>query len=545
MRTRILAAGLMFGFAGSVAWATSAVYGYRGPGGDGVHPDANPPAACAETTGTNLLWKVPMPNWGHGHPVALDGCVFVVSEGGWPATQDLPLLQCLDAATGAERWRRTLNHLPATGLSASAQEAALAAWHEVLADFRTNYTIFNACIYAPDEPAKQAAIERFTALGRKFGGWKGGGYGQLRSLKPKCNEAQAKLASKAGLTLETWQHDCGMGQSCFGQAYPTPVTDGTHLYVVTAFGGFFCFDREGTPRWVKYHPGKPGEYCRNGRSPLLYGELLISDIGALVRAINRKTGELVWAQPVDAETMMSPVVITCDGTDVLLCFNKRAFRLPDGQPLTFEGGTDFGATALVRADDRSVVFFTGGGEHGGWTNKGNCETPPPSCVRFSLNGTTLTGQVLWSGIAGKQLSGHSGLLYHDGKLYHPAGCVLDAATGAVLAGGTDKRSGARAVPQTRHLLQLAGDRLYGLRESGKGGEGKPSQESTLEVYTLDGRKLASSVFANAPVEGLKRAQIVEQNGWNTWMFSYACPFTIAGNRLYIRSYDYLWCLGAP
>lgn len=154
--------------------------------------------------------------------------------------------------TGKEVWRKDLNHLPAASLSPADQQAALKAWHDVLADFRTGYTIFNELIYATDEAAKEAAKAKFTSLGRNFGGWKGGGYGQLRSLKPKCDEAKAKLAAKAGLTLATWQHGCGMGQSCFGQTFPTPVTDGTHLYVVTAFGGFFCFDKDGKEIWVKY-----------------------------------------------------------------------------------------------------------------------------------------------------------------------------------------------------------------------------------------------------------------------------------------------------
>jgi outer membrane protein assembly factor BamB len=516
--------------------------GYRGDG-TCVFPKASPPITADEKTGQNILWKVPLPNWGHAFPVEMAGRVFVISEGGWPATQDLPVLQCLDAVTGKELWRKDLNHLPATSLSPADQQAALKAWHDVLADFRTNYTIFNEFSYAADEAGKEAARAKFKALGRDYAGWSGGGYGQLRKLKPKCDEAKAKIAAKAGLTLATWQHGCGMGQSCFGQTFPTPVTDGTHLYVVTAFGGFFCFDKDGNQVWVKHYPGKVGEYCRNGRSPLIYKDLLISDVTSLARAIDLKTGALKWSQPVDDETMMTPVIITCGQTDVLLCFNKKAFRLPDGAPLTIEGGSDFGATALVKSDERDVVFFTGGGEHGGWTNKGKTEVPPPACVKFKLDGDKLTGTVLWAGIDGQGSSGHTGLLYHDGKLYR-GGVALDAKTGKVALGSADRRSGQRAAPNTRHLLQLAGKHLYGLTETGKSGEGKPAQQATLEVYDLDGKKVGESVFANAPVTGAKQQQIIEQNGWNTWMFSYSCPFTVAGNRIYIRSYDYLWCLGS-
>jgi hypothetical protein len=63
--------------------------GYRGDG-TCVFPKANPPVACDEKTGSNILWKVAVPNWGHSQPVEMAGRVFVISEGGWPETQDFP-----------------------------------------------------------------------------------------------------------------------------------------------------------------------------------------------------------------------------------------------------------------------------------------------------------------------------------------------------------------------------------------------------------------------------------------------------------------------
>jgi outer membrane protein assembly factor BamB len=598
----VLVAGEPAKAPGGVDWV-----GYRGPNGTCVFPD-KPPTSCSEKTGQNMLWKIPMPNWGHSAPMVIGKRVFVISEGGWPETQDLPLIQCLDADTGKELWRKDLDHVKATGLSEADQKAAKDAWHTVMADFRTDYTIFNEYIYAKEvdstemldgkkpESGKEAAVAKFKALGRNYGGWKGGGYGQLRSLKPKCDDEKAKVAAKAGLTLATWQHGCGMGQSCFGQTFPTPVTDGKLLYVVTAFGGFFCFDPDGNEIWCKYYPGKVGEYCRNGRSPLIYGDLLISDIISKVRAIDRKTGELKWSADVDDETFMSPVVITTGGKDILLCFNRKAFILPEGKQVWIEDGSDFGALAVVKHDERDVVFFTGGGEHGGWQNKGNCEVCPPSAVRFRLETVPqpgaekkakpsaasvgksdldaaqddltkeleteakrpsnapelkpgdlrLTGQVLWKGIKGGRVSDHIGLVYNEGKLYHvSSGSVLDPLTGQIVAGSGDRKAAAqsRAVGTTHHLLYIAGGHFYGLQAKG-GGEGKPGQEGTLSVHTLEGKKVSECSFANAPVEGEKKKQVVEQNGWNTWMFSYACPFMIAGDRIYVRSYDFLWCVAA-
>jgi len=525
---------------GGVPW-----WGYRGLGGTGVVA-GDPPVACDDATGMNVLWKVPVANWGHSQPVVLGDAVLVVSEGGWPEGQDFPVVECFALADGALRWELTLDHLPSVALAEEERERVRSAWADVLADFRLNYRIFHQIATAETDAERVAARKRFEELGRSFDKYKRG-YGQLRSLKPKCDQDQARLAAeKAGLTLETWQHGCGMGQSAFGQTFPTPVTDGEHVYIATAFGSFFCLDRDGEVVWTTFAPGQRGEYCRNGRSPLIYGDLLISDVTALARGIDRATGEVRWSHPVGAGTWMNPVVITVDGVDVLLCHNRKAFRLPDGEPLTVEGGTDFGAMAVVKYDERDVVFFTGGGEHGGWTNKGNCPTPPPSAVRFALDGDTLDGEILWSGIDGEKVTGHVGILYHDGRLYHEGtGSAYDPHTGKLLAGPGDRKEARDrgTVAATDHLLWIADGRMYGLKEARRSKE-DPRKLGFLEVRELGGRRLATNLFRNADGDETKRAQIVAQNGFGRWgKFSYAKPFTVHGDRLFVRNYDHLWCVG--
>ena len=188
-----------------------------------------------------------------------------------------------------------------------------------------------------------------------------------------------------------------------------------------------------------------------------------------------------------------------------------------------------------------TAYFSGGGEHGGWTDKGKGPNPPPLAARFRLEGDRLIATVLWSGIDGAGVSRHTGLLYHKGELFHPGGAVLDAATGKVLRGKFGKGA-VRAVPDTRHMLAIAGGHIYGLRE-GRGSETSPAQTGVLEVYTLDGKKVASSELSNAPVEGAKKEQILATVGYNVWPFSYSCPFNIAGDRIYVRSNDYLYCIG--
>ena len=81
--------------------------GYRGDGSN-VFPDAKPPTTANETTKENILWKVPLPNWGYSQPLVVGRKVFVTCEAGWPEEQDFPLLVCCDAETGKELWRRSL-----------------------------------------------------------------------------------------------------------------------------------------------------------------------------------------------------------------------------------------------------------------------------------------------------------------------------------------------------------------------------------------------------------------------------------------------------
>ncbi|MFG0256130.1 MAG: PQQ-binding-like beta-propeller repeat protein, partial [Rhodopirellula sp. JB053] len=80
---------------------------WRGPDGNAVAPDADPPIRFNDST--NLKWKVPIEGRGAGSPVVWDDSVFVVSavglSGGDLAKHDFVLL-CIDRETGRERWRR-------------------------------------------------------------------------------------------------------------------------------------------------------------------------------------------------------------------------------------------------------------------------------------------------------------------------------------------------------------------------------------------------------------------------------------------------------
>jgi outer membrane protein assembly factor BamB len=495
--------------------------GYRGDGSC-VAPNAK--------VGTDVLWRAPLPNWNLGAPVPVKERVFVMSEP--DRDHDFPVLLCVNAADGKILWQREIVH--------EVDDAVRKAWHEHLEALRNLYRA--RYVYATTTNT-EAIAELGCAVNEKGGvSWKSADPANKRG--DRQDVALARTFNKGGLYFDVW-HLGGLGR--IGYAYPTPVSDGQRIYVATGLHSFACYDLDGKLVWQTRSVGQGSsqagyggdDFCKNARSPLIYKNLLLSDVGNLVRAFDKETGKLLWSDKHTGHEIVTPVIITVGGKDLLLTATVTAYSLPDGKKFAVEGWKNHGGTMLVKSDERDVVFFTGGGEHGGWENKGQppCTTPPPAAVKFALDGEKLTATVLWSGIESKS-SGecHAGIVYQAGKLYHPGGVILDAATGKILAGKFRDRQ-TRATPATRHLLWIAGDRLIGVTEDKGAG--------LVEVYDLAGKKLSSTPLPVTPAEGERRERIIETVGGPGWGFSYGCPFTIAGNRLYLRAHRELWCLGTP
>lgn len=95
-------------------WAQANWPHWRGPTGNGVAPEANPPVEWSPTK--NIKWKVRLPGRSSGSPVVWEDQVFVVSavaqegERGFDGEKLSPLafkVFCFDRATGKLRWERT------------------------------------------------------------------------------------------------------------------------------------------------------------------------------------------------------------------------------------------------------------------------------------------------------------------------------------------------------------------------------------------------------------------------------------------------------
>ncbi len=496
--------------------------GYGGPEGSRVFTDVKPPTVFS---GADITWKVALPDkgWGNSSPVVVGDRIFLLCEFD-ESVNEYPSLVCMSAKDGSVLWKALLDHTPLLANGAQVK----AAWTALLDDLRLRAEV-NAIL------AKHGKTPEIEAKA------KGKGYSinhknQIRREDSNSLKAEKDIAASGGLMLESWREGRASGgdSDCVGHAYATPVTDGERVYVQTAFGGFFCFDLSGKRLWSTVSIGQLGEYCRNGRSPILYKSLMLSDITNKVRAFDKLSGKLLWSDDTPmkrgkqgVDTIVSPAILTVNGVDILWAAGCHAYRLPEGKQLTVEGWSEHGMQTLVKKDERDVIFFCGAGEHCGWSGKGNGGKGPsaPAAVRFTLEDETLKGTVLWHGgqlaprwnerIGGSNLPW---MTYHQGKLHHITGPILDALTGKIVTGAfTDQpQGGGRAVPPTGHLLLIANGHIFGF--GGAPGQGNRNA-AMISVYTTDGKSVSDNIIPE--------------------LTSYGWTFTFDQDSIYVRGLRHL------
>jgi outer membrane protein assembly factor BamB len=119
-------------------------------------------------------------------------------------------------------------------------------------------------------------------------------------------------------------------------ASPSPVTDGTHVWVVTGTGVVAAFDMEGTQVWKKDLQKDYGAFGLNwgyASSPLLYGDALIvevlhgmrTDDPSYIVSLDARSGKVNWRQerPTDAQrespdAYTTPVLLKHGGKDQIV-----------------------------------------------------------------------------------------------------------------------------------------------------------------------------------------------------------------------------------
>ena len=295
-------------------------------------------------------------------------------------------------------------------------------------------------------------------------------------------------------------------------ASPTPVTDGRSVFAVFADGSIVALDFDGNVLWQNRDFDFFSEHGL-GASPILHEDLLVMAFdpssrtrreekigwkvpwdGAAIWALNKESGEPAWIGKRGPSRLahVTPNLLQVDGTPQLISAAGdviQGFDPETGKRLW-----------SVYAQGEGVVpsIVVGGG------------------LAYSISGFEATairavapgGKIVWEQT--RSASHIPSMLYHDGLLYniHENGVAtcMDAETGDVIwqerVGGTHWASPV-----------LADGRIYFLSEEGESTVIRPGRDyDELARNGLDEHTQAS--------------------------------MAVSGGRLYIRTADHLWAIGA-
>ena len=253
---------------------------------------------------TNIRWVTRLPDWGVSSPIVVRDRIFLSCEP--------DLLLCLDKRTGKILWTRS------TAIYHAITRADLAAHPELKGI---------APLAAKLEHRKTPYAEK-PALRKK-----------IQTLLHKVDKVKyawpmAKSLPATGLT------------------FPSPVSDGTHVYVFYSHSVAACYDLEGNRKWTRNMIGEiTGHTSFNVSAPILVGDKLIL-LRDYLAALDKHTGAVLWKSPElhghsvdkwhDPEKKMrynvnfsaTPTACRIGGEDVIVCGLASVVRARDGKLLS-------------------------------------------------------------------------------------------------------------------------------------------------------------------------------------------------------------------
>jgi hypothetical protein len=257
--------------------------------------------------------------------------------------------------------------------------------------------------------------------------------------------------------------------------------------------------------------------------------LLVSNAGAWIRALDFASGKTVWEYPDPAEigqNLAVPRVLDLGGTPVVLtAAGGEAIRLADGKILghiTGEVSSKMDvAGPLVNGD---TLYYLSGD----WRDRDIV------AARLSLgaSGDALAVGELWR-IKQKQVRGFSlwRTLACDGLLYH-GGSILDGRTGQLTQGRLPAAQGGYCWSAGL----IVGDAFLSLDHA----RGRFLFRD-LKTHKVLGD---NTLPANPPEARDELRARANAHGPEWKIFGAGLPFPWK-DRLYIRGFDYVWCIGAP
>jgi hypothetical protein len=143
----------------------------------------------------------------------------------------------------------------------------------------------------------------------------------------------------------------------YGDASPTPVSDGKSVWGFFGTGVVACYDLEGKRRWIDWFDfRRTTTYARTG-SPLLVGGRLLVPFGPLV-CLDAATGKLLWKNDSAKATYGTPAPARIGDVDVVITPKGHVVRVADGKILAAGLGNCVYTSPVVQGN---VVYFIDNG----------------------------------------------------------------------------------------------------------------------------------------------------------------------------------------
>jgi outer membrane protein assembly factor BamB len=294
-----------------------------------------------------------------------------------------------------------------------------------------------------------------------------------------------------------------------GYASGSPIVDGDYVFAYFGSRGLHCYDLQGNLKWSReFGKMQTRNSFGEGASPALRGEIVVvnwddESTNDFIAALDRKTGKELWRTARDESTGWStPLIVSVGGKQqvVVNASNRvRSYDLDSGKQIWECGGQTANAIPTpVAAGD--TVFVTSG-------FRGSTVT----AINLTRTGDlTGTDAIRWS--RGKNTPYVPSPLLHEGLLYlvtgnNPVLNCLHADTGTPA---------------------FEGQRLEGLN----GVYASPIAAGG-HIYVMGRNGTAVVLKAGTKLEVVSTNQLSDKID--------ASP-AVAGNELFIRGHEFLYCI---
>jgi hypothetical protein len=267
----------------------------------------------------------------------------------------------------------------------------------------------------------------------------------------------------------------------YGNATPTPVSDGKSVWVFYGTGIVACYDLEGRLRWRNWYAMPLTTNYGRTASPLLAGERLLVHFGPLV-CLESATGKLLWKNDRAQATYGTPVPVRIGDVDVVITPGGHAVRVSDGKTLASDLGHCMYTSPVAQG---RIVYFID-------TSISAVQLPEKA-------GEQIEGKELWY----EDLSGEffASPIVCGGRIYavnRDANCfVVDAATGKTILRKTLDLppAGRSESPNIYPSLCLGGKHLWVGNDAGESLLIEPGDQCTVVgLSSLPGGSGGTPVF---------------------------------------------------